>query len=76
MHVTSLIQSRIVLLGVGVFNPSLLPTLTIASVDFTFFISTGPSGIALHDIRFKEDRIVYELGMQEALAHYAGPNCD
>ena len=30
------------------------------------------SGIALHDVRFKGERIVYELGMQEALAHYAG----
>ena len=43
-------------------------------VDFTFFISVGPSGIALHDIRFQGERIIYELSMQEALAHYAGPD--
>ncbi|KAI9155126.1 Membrane primary amine oxidase [Paramyrothecium foliicola] len=43
-------------------------------MDFTFFVSTGPAGISLHDIRFKGERVVYELGMQEALAHYAGPD--
>ena len=43
-------------------------------VDFSFFIATGPGGISLHDIRFKGERIVYELAMQEALAHYAGPD--
>src|SRR6478609_621143 len=32
-----------------------------APVDFTFFISTGPAGVSLHDIRFKGERIVYEL---------------
>lgn len=51
---------------------SLLLIVTI--VDFTFLVSTGPAGISLHDIRFKGERIVYEVGMQEALAHYAGPD--
>lgn len=45
-------------------------------MDFTFYISKGPAGISLHDIRFQGERIVYELGMQEALAHYAGPDRD
>jgi len=43
-------------------------------VDYTFFIATGPGGISLHDVRFKGERVVYELAMQEALAHYSGPN--
>jgi primary-amine oxidase len=43
-------------------------------VDFTFFIGNGPGGISIHDVRFKGERVIYELAMQEALAHYAGPN--
>jgi primary-amine oxidase len=43
-------------------------------VDFSFFVSTGPGGISLHDIHFRGERIIYELAMQEALAHYAGPD--
>lgn len=40
---------------------------------FTFYITTAQStGISLFDIRFKGDRVAYELGLQEALAHYAG----
>lgn len=30
------------------------------------------AGMSLFDIRFRGERIVYELGMQEAMAHYAG----
>lgn len=45
-------------------------------MGFTFFVATGPAGISLHDIRFNGDRVIYELGMQEALAHYAGPDLD
>lgn len=45
-------------------------------VDFSFFVATGPGGVSLHDIRFKGERIVYELARQEALAHYAGPDLD
>lgn len=43
-------------------------------VDFSFYISYGLGGISLHDVRFKGERIIYELSMQEALAHYAGPD--
>ena len=46
--------------------------LTITTVDFTFYISFGKDlGMHLHDITYKGERIVYELGLQEALAHYA-----
>lgn len=45
-------------------------------MDYTFFVSHGPGGISLHDVRFKGERIIYELAMQEALAHYAGPDQD
>lgn len=30
------------------------------------------TGMVFHDIKYKGQRILYELGMQEALAHYAG----
>lgn len=30
------------------------------------------TGMSLHDIRYKDQRILYELGLQEAMAHYAG----
>lgn len=43
-------------------------------MDFTFFITIGRAGLALFDIRFQRKRIVYELSLQEALAHYAGIN--
>lgn len=40
---------------------------------FTFYITTAQStGVSLFDIKFKGERVVYELGLQEALAHYAG----
>lgn len=26
----------------------------------------------LYDVKFKGERIIYELGLQEAIAHYAG----
>jgi primary-amine oxidase len=42
-------------------------------MGFEFFVSTSSdTGVALHDIRFGGDSIIYELGLQEALAHYAG----
>ncbi|MCJ1391556.1 hypothetical protein MMC18_004420 [Xylographa bjoerkii] len=42
-------------------------------MGFEFYIAFSQStGISLFDIRFKNERIIYELGMQEALAHYAG----
>ncbi|KAK3071898.1 hypothetical protein LTR53_007816 [Teratosphaeriaceae sp. CCFEE 6253] len=40
---------------------------------FEFYITTGQAqGISFFDIRFKGERVMYELGLQEALAHYAG----
>jgi len=42
-------------------------------MDFSFYVSfSRDTGMALHDIRYKGERILYELGLQEALAHYAG----
>jgi len=42
-------------------------------MGFEFYISFSQvTGITLYDIRFKGERIIYELGLQEALAHYAG----
>ena len=46
--------------------------LTIATVDFTFYLSFSKElGMHLHDITYKGERIVYEVGLQEALAYYA-----
>ncbi|KAH9824582.1 Membrane primary amine oxidase, partial [Teratosphaeria destructans] len=40
---------------------------------FEFYITTAQAtGVSLFDIRFKGERIMYELGLQEAMAHYAG----
>jgi len=40
---------------------------------FEFYITTSPAtGVSLFDIRFKGERVMYELGLQEAMAHYAG----
>ena len=41
-------------------------------MDFSFFTTIGNNGLALYDIRFQDERIIYELALQEALAHYAG----
>ena len=41
-------------------------------VDFSFFISTTrDTGLQLHNIKYKGERVIYEVGLQEALAHYA-----
>ncbi|KAF4554230.1 Copper amine oxidase-like protein 5 [Elsinoe fawcettii] len=41
-------------------------------MDWSFYIGfTRDLGMALYDIRYKGERILYELGLQEALAHYA-----
>lgn len=37
-----------------------------------YFTSTQATGVSLYDIRFHGERVMYELGLQEALAHYAG----
>ena len=42
-------------------------------MDFSFYIGfTRDAGMALYDIRYKGQRLIYELSLQEALAHYAG----
>ncbi|KAH8686036.1 membrane copper amine oxidase [Tricladium varicosporioides] len=41
--------------------------------DFEFYVSFNrDTGMHLHNIKYKGERIIYELGLQEALAHYAG----
>ena len=40
-------------------------------MGFSFYVSQdNDAGMQLHDIRFKNERIIFELGMQEAMAHY------
>ncbi|KAK4544002.1 hypothetical protein LTR36_004776 [Oleoguttula mirabilis] len=40
---------------------------------FEFYITTAQAtGVSLFDIRFNGERVMYELGLQEAMAHYAG----
>lgn len=42
-------------------------------MDFEFYISfSRDTGMRLNNIMYKGERIIYELGLQEALAHYAG----
>ncbi|WWC90477.1 uncharacterized protein L201_005413 [Kwoniella dendrophila CBS 6074] len=42
-------------------------------MDFSFYLTfTRDTGMRLYDIRFQGQRIIYELGLQEAIAHYAG----
>ncbi|KAJ1562398.1 hypothetical protein HK405_012622 [Cladochytrium tenue] len=41
--------------------------------DFEFFIATdGARGVALFDVKYAGERIIYEIGLQEAIAQYAG----
>ncbi|KAK4047619.1 hypothetical protein OIV83_005277 [Microbotryomycetes sp. JL201] len=41
--------------------------------DFSFFVAfTRDTGVRLFDIKYKGERVMYELGLQEAIAHYAG----
>jgi primary-amine oxidase len=45
----------------------------ISWMGFEFYISTSSdTGLTLHDIRFNGDSVIYEIGLQEALSHYAG----
>lgn len=37
-----------------------------------YFTSTQATGVSLFDVRFRGDRVLYELSLQEAMAHYAG----
>ncbi|KAH8774488.1 copper amine oxidase [Diaporthe sp. PMI_573] len=40
---------------------------------FEFYLTTTQAtGVSVFDIRFKGERVMYELSLQEALAHYAG----
>lgn len=42
-------------------------------MGFEFFMRTSSdAGVALHDIRFNGGSVIYEIGLQEAMAHYAG----
>lgn len=42
-------------------------------MDFSFYVGfSRDTGVSLYDIRYKGQRVLYELGLQEALAHYAG----
>ncbi|KAL4785483.1 copper amine oxidase [Aspergillus varians] len=42
-------------------------------MDFSFYVGFNrDTGVSLFDIKYKGQRVLYELGLQEALAHYAG----
>lgn len=42
-------------------------------MDFSFYIGfSRDTAISLHDIKYKGERLIYELALNEALAHYAG----
>lgn len=42
-------------------------------MGFTFYMAfSAVTGVTLFDVRFKGERILYELGLQEALSQYAG----
>lgn len=42
-------------------------------MDFSFYVGyQRDTGLSLWDIRYKGEKVLYELGFQEALAHYAG----
>ncbi|KAJ7058557.1 copper amine oxidase [Mycena amicta] len=42
-------------------------------MDFSFYFTfTRDTGLRLFDIKYQGERIIYELGLQEAIAHYAG----
>lgn len=42
-------------------------------MDFEFYIAfTHDTGVRIFDIKYKGQRIIYELGLEEAMAHYAG----
>lgn len=45
----------------------------ISWMGFSFYLATSQStALSLFDIRFNNSRIIYHVGLQEALAHYAG----
>lgn len=49
------------------FNSEDCEWLELMSVRFT-----RDTGMRLYDVKYKGERIIYELGLQEAIAHYAG----
>lgn len=45
----------------------------ISWMGFSFYLSTAQAtALSLFDIRYNSSRLIYQLGLQEALAHYAG----
>ena len=45
----------------------------ISWMGFSFYLSTSQAtALSLFDIRYNNSRLIYQLGLQEALAHYAG----
>jgi len=45
-------------------------------MDFSFYIAfSRDTGVRLFNIKYKRDRIIYEIGLQEAMAIY-GKHCD
>lgn len=45
----------------------------ISWMGFSFYVSTTQNtAVSLFDIRYNSTRLIYHLGLQEALAHYAG----
>jgi primary-amine oxidase len=45
----------------------------ISWMGFEFYLNAmQATGLGLWDVKFKGERILYELGLQEAMAHYAG----
>lgn len=42
-------------------------------MGFSFYMAfSRDTGVSIFDVRYKGQRILYELGLQEALSHYAG----
>ena len=45
----------------------------ISWMGYELYMTTAQAtGLSLFDLRFRGERIIYELGLQEAMAHYAG----
>lgn len=42
-------------------------------LDWSFYISYSPEqGVMLYDVKFKDERIAYEISLQEAISNYGG----
>lgn len=45
-------------------------------MGFSFYMTFDSDiGLSLYEIRYKGNGILYELGSQAVLVHYAGPSC-